>query len=121
MRKSAIDQRTAIRDFLVDLADALATSTEPPVKAMQARIRDAVDAPGAPVECVPRRLPACSYLPEAIATARAGPAVLARLTDGFAAIEPSLCWYCRTTSGPHASENWPDGHANAVIIGANGV
>jgi quercetin dioxygenase-like cupin family protein len=121
MRNSAIDDGAAIREFLTGLADALAGSAERPVKAMETRIRDAIDTSGAHLECIPRRLPVCSYLPEAIATASAASEVLARLMDGFAAIEPYLCWYCRTTVGPYASDNWPDGHANAAIIGANGV
>ena len=111
----------ATREFLSCLADALDVSAEPAVKAMEKRIRDAIHATGPRAECSARRLPACSYLPEAIATARGASDVLARLMDVFAAIEPYLCWYARTTAGPYASDNWPDGHANATIIGANGV
>ncbi|WP_225308944.1 dimethylsulfonioproprionate lyase family protein [Hypericibacter adhaerens] len=121
MRNPAADDGAAIREFLSSLADALAGSAEPPVKAMETRIRGAVDAAGADMDRMPRRLPACSYLPAAIATARAASGAIARLMDAFAALEPQLCWYCRTTTGPHASDNWADGHANAVIIGPNGV
>ena len=112
---------TATHVFLGYLADALGGSVEPPVKAMEARIRDAVRTTGTPVNCIPRRLPACSHLPEAIATASSASEILARLMGGFAAIEPYLCWHRRTTAGPNASDNWPDGHANAEIIGAKGV
>jgi len=81
---------TATHDFLSCLADALGGSVEPPVKAMEARIRDAVRTTGTPVNCIPRRLPACSHLPEAIATASSASEILARLMGGFAAIEPYL-------------------------------
>jgi len=112
---------TATDDFLSCLADALGGSVEPPVKAMEARIRDAANTTGACVHCIPRRLPVCSHLSEAIATASAASEVLARLMGGFAAIEPYLCWHYRATGGPNASDNWPDGHALAEIIGPKGV
>jgi len=46
---------------------------------------------------------------------------MAALADGFAAIEPRLHWAKRPAGGPFASENWPDGHANAMIIGPVGL
>src|SRR5262249_45355315 len=103
------------------LADALVPSAAPPIRAMTARIRNAVDVPGRRGDCVARRLPVWAYLPEAIATARAGSELIARLADGFYAIEPGLCWACGGGSGPFASANWPEGHANATIIGPNGL
>jgi hypothetical protein len=46
---------------------------------------------------------------------------LARIVDAFQAIEPALFWTHRGKSGPHASTNWPEGHANAVIVGPDGL
>ena len=43
---------------------------------------------------------------------------LARLARAFEAIEPSLAWMVRASGGPFASANWPEGHANATIIGS---
>jgi hypothetical protein len=50
----------------------------------------------------PCRLPACRHLPDAINLAKSG--------------SPEL--EVRATGGPFASANWPEGHANATIIGS---
>ena len=63
----------------------------------------------------------CSHLTEALATARSGPATVARVADAFAALEPSLAWAPRAAGGPLASDNWPEGHANATIVGPRGL
>jgi quercetin dioxygenase-like cupin family protein len=60
-------------------------------------------------------------LPEVYASARLAGAEVARLTDAFERIAPLLTWKVRPSSGPHASDNWPDGHANAMIIGQGGI
>jgi quercetin dioxygenase-like cupin family protein len=36
-------------------------------------------------------------------------------------MEPSLLWSRRPAGGPFASDNWPDGHANATIVGTEGL
>ena len=66
----------------------------------------------------PRRLPACQHLPDAINLAKSASPELARLARAFEAIEPSLAWMVRASGGPFASANWPEGHANATIIGS---
>ena len=66
----------------------------------------------------PRRLPACRYLPDAINLAKSRSSELARLALAFEAIEPSLAWMVRASGGPFASVNWPEGHANATIVGS---
>jgi hypothetical protein len=67
------------------------------------------------------RLPVCKYLDDALATAHAASPALARVADAFAALEPLLRWTRRSTSGPFASDNWPEGHANATIVGPGGL
>lgn len=67
------------------------------------------------------RLPVCRYLDDALATARAASPSLAQVADAFAALEPNLRWGLRAGGGPFASDNWPDGHANATIIGPGGL
>jgi hypothetical protein len=66
------------------------------------------------------RLPACSFLADALATAAAHPG-LGVLVDRFAAIEPSLKWTRRPRYDGTASDNFADGHANAMIVGPHGL
>jgi quercetin dioxygenase-like cupin family protein len=66
----------------------------------------------------PRRLPACQHLPDAINLAKSASPELARLARTFEAIEPALAWMVRASGGPFASANWPEGHANATIVGS---
>jgi hypothetical protein len=67
------------------------------------------------------RLQVCRHLDGALATARAASSFLGRVADAFAAMEPSLSWSRRPAGGPFASDNWPDGHANAMIVGSGGL
>lgn len=66
------------------------------------------------------RLPACAYLEDALATAAANPD-LRLLADRFRAIELMLTWSRRKNNDGSASENFADGHANAMIIGPSGL
>lgn len=65
------------------------------------------------------RLPVCSHLHEALATAGSQPR-LRPLVDRFAAIEPMLQWTRRPKRDNSASDNFADGHANAMIVGPSG-
>lgn len=67
------------------------------------------------------QLPVCSHLPAAIKLTLQASPQLAALAAAFAQIAPQLAWQKRPSSGPNASENWPQGHANAVIIGQGGL
>ncbi len=69
----------------------------------------------------PAMLPVCSHLPMAIQTARSYSPEVAGLAAAFEALAHRLTWKLRTTGGPHASANWPGGHANAMIIGQGGL
>jgi hypothetical protein len=66
----------------------------------------------------PHRLPICRHLPVAISLAKSASPELSRLARAFEAIEPSLEWMVRASGGSFASANWPEGHANATIIGS---
>lgn len=111
-----------LQAFLTSLAAALpAHAIGPEAAAAIDRIHDALRTPRARGPVAPRRLPVCRYLAEAVATARAGSPPVARVADAFAALEPSLAWGPRPTGGPFASDNWPDGHANATIVGSKGL
>lgn len=112
----------ALLDFLTSVDEALATrALGPEATAAMSRIYGALALPGPTGPGKARRLPVCAHLPGALETARAHSAPIARIADAFAAIEPSLFWTSRTAGGPHASANWAAGHANAMIVGPNGL
>ena len=67
-----------------------------------------------------RRLPVCKNLDEVLPIDTSEPA-LQRLVECFKAIEPSLEWRQRTKCDGTESENFLDGHANAMIIGPGGL
>lgn len=69
----------------------------------------------------PARLPVCDYLPSAFSKTRGSTAAISNLARTLEKIAPLLAWKVRSSGGPHASDNWPDGHANAVIIGKGGL
>lgn len=66
-------------------------------------------------------LPVCSYLQRALSV-ETHHECLRSLIDQFAAIEPLLTWRRRLTfDAGTASSNFGNGHANAMIIGPNGL
>lgn len=116
-------QRTEpLQDFLDCLKSAFdATERGPEVSTVAATLFDRLASVGSPGTGSPCRLAVCSYLPEALTSARAVSPHLARLASAFEAIAPRLAWKARATSGLNASDNWPDGHANAMIVGQGGI
>jgi hypothetical protein len=84
------------------------------------RVFDTLDSPRPVAMKEPARLPACSYLGNALDTARKGSPSLAKIADTFAALEPHLTWTRRASADHTASANFADGHANAMIVGPNG-
>ncbi|WAJ29395.1 dimethylsulfonioproprionate lyase family protein [Antarcticirhabdus aurantiaca] len=70
---------------------------------------------------VPARREVCRHLSAAFAALADAPAPLARLARDFAALEPRLAWKPRPAGGPFASDNWAEGHANAMVIGPGGL
>ena len=112
----------AIQEFLTSLENAFAhISLEPQAAAAIEKISGALRTPGAPGTRAALRLPVCRYLDDALAAPRAASGPMARLADAFAAVEPSFTWVVRSASGPFASANWPEGHANAMIVGPGGL
>ncbi len=111
-----------LQEFLNSVAEVLGASPIGPEAAgAVGRIHGALQAPGRPGAGDARRLPVCRYLDDALATARAATPSLARVAYAFAALEPMLRWGPRLGGGPFASDNWPDGHANATIVGPGGL
>ena len=66
------------------------------------------------------RLPVCSHLYGAPSVETAHES-LRGLVDRFKIIEPLLEWRRRSVYDSSASDNFVDGHANAMIIGPNGL
>ena len=111
-----------LQEFLTSLAAAFrARDVGPQAAAAIDRIYDALQSPGPGGPGAARRLPICRYLTEAVATARAASAPVSRLADAFMALTPLLAWAPRAAGGPFASDNWPEGHANATIVGPKGL
>lgn len=118
-----VSRRADLQDFLDALKAAFAVQVEtaPGKKAFVQELFGALDDPVPEGEGRPSQLPALSHLPAALRSAKSSSPEVARVAGAFAALAPRLGWKARNTSGPHASENWADGHANAVIVGQGGI
>lgn len=116
------DRPKLLQAFLAALDEAfVAAPMQSRSKAAVARIFEALRVAAAPGTREAARLPVCRHLEDAYSSGRGTSAPIGRLTDAFAALEPLLSWQVRPTGGPHASENWPTGHANATIVGPRGL
>ena len=80
----------------------------------------ALERPGAARAGEGSRLPVCAQLDVALSIDTSYPS-LTRLIDGFKGIEPMLEWRRRNKYDHTASDNFVDGHANAMIIGPGGL
>jgi hypothetical protein len=108
--------------FLGSLKSALALRLgDPGVSTAIAELEPGVEARGSHQVCEPFRLPVCVHLPGALERARLASEAMGNLVESFAAIEPLLRWARRPAGGPHASDSWLEGHANAMIIGPAGL
>ncbi|WFU12087.1 dimethylsulfoniopropionate lyase (plasmid) [Rhizobium sp. CB3090] len=76
--------------------------------------------PGQQREGLGSRLAVCELLPAALSIQTSDPA-LRQLIDCFKGVERKLEWHRKTTRVDTASENFADGHANAMIIGPGGL
>lgn len=111
-----------LQDFLTSLADAFRVlALEAEASAAIDKMHRALQAPGPAGAGAPQRRAVCRHLTEALAAARSGPTPIARVADALAALEPQLAWKPRAAGGPFASDNWPEGHANATIVGPRGL
>ena len=115
-------ERSENLQFFVDAAFA---AFDQFAKAPEARrsipqIFTLLEQPGPEREGPGRRLPVCKNLDEVLSIDTSEPA-LQRLFECFKGIEPSLEWRQRTKCDGTESENFLDGHANAMIIGPGGL
>ena len=112
----------ALRRFLSALQSAFcANVNDPRAQALLARIFGSLRTVAQPHPPTPVRLPVCRYLAPALEAARCRDAALRTLAETLLEIEPSLAWRRREGSGPSASANFRDGHANAMIVGPGGL
>jgi len=115
------DRDPRLEAFLTAVADAFrARAMVPEAHAALRRISDALQQVGEPTRSVGRRLPVCDHLPAALAAARAHQS-LAAVVDAFGSLQPLLVWAPRRPGGANASPNFPEGHANAMIVGPGGL
>lgn len=84
------------------------------------RVFQALEEPSPSSSSVGSRLPVCSQLPRALSI-QTSHRSLRDLLDCFSALEPHLQWRGRPSSNDTASDNFPENHANAMIIGPSGV
>ncbi|GGE22359.1 transcriptional regulator [Aureimonas endophytica] len=112
----------ALQAFVTRLREAFdAARTDPESDAALGRIFGALDTVHAAGTTAPQRLPVCEHISTAITGAQSAERPFAELAEAFREIEPRLRWARRASGGPHSSDNWPDGHANATILGAGGL
>lgn len=110
----------ALQDFLDGVHAVLGAETTVEAAAPSVtRIFEALQHPRPARNGAGARLPVCVHLDAALATARTASAPLAKVADAFARLEPHLAWR-RRPGGPTASENFEDGHANAMLAGPGG-
>lgn len=108
----------ALQDFLDQMDRALATATDgcSAEVARQAKARWAK--PGTAPQQHPGRLAVCDWIAPALdlarGTGREG------LAQAFAAVEGRLAWRRRPSARPEDGVFW-NGHANAEILGPNGL
>lgn len=119
----SVERSAAVQEFL----NALKVSfyqpavSGPEVRAFLTTLFAALDSPAPRGTEHAARLPVCSHLPTAFQVARLASPTVAELSSALEKIAPLLAWKVRPSGGPQASNNWPEGHANAVIVGKNGL
>lgn len=67
-----------------------------------------------------KRLPVCAWFEKAVLAAAAKPE-LKPVAESLSALEPCLTWYDRPDQTGTASDTFAAGHANAFVIGPNGL
>jgi Dimethlysulfonioproprionate lyase len=116
-----LDRSPDLQSFL-NLAEAAirhAAATDGPVRLATGRIFTALQTPsiqaGQPKVA---RLPVCGHLPMTLEHARDQPGPVAAVAGAFTVIEPQLNWKIRAGA---EGERFLNGHANATIIGSEGL
>ena len=88
------------------------------VSSLACRLQNRLLVPGDQQPPAPGRIGACHALKDAKSSV---PPSLTSLSDAFFALEPFLTWTPRPKVGPNAASNWANGHANATMVGVDGL
>ena len=111
----------ALQTFLDATRDAFAASCATAVaRALAERIFTAARIPAEVASPEPLQLPACVHLAAAIDRARAHGGPAAVLADALDGVAPRLCW-TRRPNGENDDAGFQAHHANAVVVGTNGL
>ncbi len=99
----------------------VAAETDSPSTSFFMRCHEALAVPGAVnPDPDPRRYPVCDHLEAGLAATAAASPAMADLTSAFRRLAPRLGWRLRE-SVVSEDPRFADGHANAVIIGDDGL
>lgn len=112
-----------LQDFLDALKAAFSSSKEsgPEVLAFLTNLFAALDSQAPRGKLAAAQPSVCEHLPAAFQFARSASPEVTSVASSLEKIAPLLAWKVRPSGGPHASANWPGGHANAVIVGNGGL
>jgi hypothetical protein len=117
-----MDRDERLQNFLTSLEETFASvSVLGDGRGMLDKMFVALKTPGRAGTELPQRLPVCHFLDEALAIYKAETSPLARLCNAFRMLEPTLAWTKRHATGPFASDNFCEGHANTLIVGNKGA
>jgi hypothetical protein len=106
---------------LAEAAARHASGAEDPVRVATERILAALQtSSGEAGEARAARLPVCRHLSMALENARSQQGALGALAQAFGVIEPQLHWRIRAGAETQG-ESFLDGHANATIVGPEGL
>ena len=119
-----IEGRTStLQDFIGALETAFSASEKLGARetTFLAKLFAALNSPAPRGKSAATRLPVCDHLPVAIQLAQFASPQVSNVASLLEKFSPLLAWKVRPSGGPHASANWPQGHANAVIFGSGGL
>jgi quercetin dioxygenase-like cupin family protein len=90
-------------------------------RACLSRVFDALQDPVPVSDADPVRVPTTALLGQALEPACRAGGGLAELADRVLDLDPLLSWKRRGGAAPQASASFPDGHANAMVVGPGGL
>jgi hypothetical protein len=93
----------------------------PQARAALTKVFDRLKTVHTAAEVVAEDLPVLSLLPQAVANLNGQAPSLQSLGEAVQDLAPALGWSTRKSVGPTASAGFAQAHANAVLIGPNGL
>jgi hypothetical protein len=121
-RINKMERAQSLQDFITALRGGFAAAKpDADVARVAATLFKALEQPAARGKTPAASLPVGQYFTAAHKRASQGPAAIAAVADRLAKLESRLTWSKRSAGGAHSSPNWPDGHANAYIVGPKGL